>query len=85
MSGSGANVKCGRVRYMVAIGGKAGSEQAALLSSRNRNAKSSSQATAGSSTTAKAKGLGAAPTTMGVPGWLFEVRIGVCRLVPPVT
>ena len=30
-SGSGSNVKCGRVRYMVAIGGKAGSEQAVLL------------------------------------------------------
>jgi hypothetical protein len=36
-------------------------------------------------TTAKAMALGDIPTTTGVPGWLFEVRMGVSRLIPPVT
>jgi hypothetical protein len=34
---------------------------------------------------AKPMALGDTPTTMGVPGWLVEVRIGVSRLAPPVT
>ena len=68
MSALGANVKCGRVRYMVAIGGKAGSEQAALLSSRNRNAKSSSQATARSSHNGESESAGRRPDDDGCPG-----------------
>jgi hypothetical protein len=37
------------------------------------------------STCAKAKALGSAPTAIGVPGWLFDVRIGRKKLAPPVT
>ncbi len=33
----------------------------------------------------KAMALGDIPTTMGVPGWLVEVRIGMSKLGPAVT